>query len=681
MISESLTVEKIINKICLHANHHETFLFFFGELYSFLTKFNTDSSNKLDVYSFEDFIGFSITISKKLFESFSDNGRNVSLYKFCKNMVTLYFYNNDIDDKIYQVFNYFDYQKNGIILVDDIKTIFNHFNILYSGQKESLNPIMNKWSKYQRFDRREFRRFIKNENSDILTLFYLFFNHYRNISQELINFFDEMFKNNISERSEEHSIYNWKLYSPSQELINFIKENFSYLFEYEITTNENEDLTELNEFEKEFSNLKNKIIDNSETFKFLKKPINKNKFEIINQSYIQPHLELSGKKTTISNFNSEKKKIKFQTTLKIDSEFNDNNIKENIYIIYLYFKGKIRQYVIKLVKECLIIFNSDTDFNSNTFIEMFYISNAYIKKKSKIIIRNHLFYSIEITFNFGYSSYYFILLFTCKNSRNKFKDEMKKLIKKKNIKDFYHVNKKEKNSILKVCINKQDKKKYFVKIIEKDYTKLEKISYYRIEKDKYNILKKINHENIVKCYDTFETKEYLYLIYEYTNKGNLIYFIEKNKNLDSMKIENILSQLIEGIKCIRTYGLIPNDLNPDNIMIQKEDNELKVKIINFNLIKIINPHEGNYKAIQSVYYNSSDLVFKLKNNIKIGVWNLGIISHYLSNSLNFVLDSTQTITVEHIDNTPVKINNLNISTSQIIKEKKKINIINPFINQ
>ena len=147
-----------------------------------------------------------------------------------------------------------------------------------------------------------------------------------------------------------------------------------------------------------------------------------------------------------------------------------------------------------------------------------------------------------------------------------------------------------------------------------------------------------------------------------------------------MKIENILSQLIEGIKCIRTYGLIPNDLDPDNIMIQNDDNEIKVKIFNFSLIKIINPHEGNYKSIQSVYYNSSDLVFKLKNNIKIGVWNLGIISHYLSNSLNFVLDSTETITVGNINNTPVKINNLNISTTQIIKEKKKINIINPFIN-
>ena len=680
MISEPLTVEKIINKVCLHTNHHETFLFFFDELYLFLTKFNTDFSKKLDVASFEDFIGFSITISKKLFESFSDNGRNVSLYKFCKNMVTLYFYNNDIDDKIYQVFNYYKYRKNGIILVDDIKTIFNHFNILYSGQKESLNPIMNKWSKYQKFNRREFWRFIKTENSDILTLFYLFFNHFRKISQELINFFDEMFKNNLSEKYENYTVYNWKLYSPSQELISFINENFSYLFENEITSNENEDLSELNNFECELSNLKNKIIDDSETFKFIPKKTNKNKCENIIQSYIQPHIELSSKKTTISNFNSEKKKMKFQTTFKIDSIFKDNKINENTYITYIFCNGIIKKYVIKIVKECLIFFNSDSIFNNNTFIEMIYINNAFIKKKSKKIIGSNFFYSIEININLGYSSYYSILLFTCKNSRNKFKEEIRKIIKNRKINHFYHLNKKNNHSTLKVCINKQDKKKYFVKILEKDYSKQKKILYYRTEKDKFNILKKLNHENILKCYDIFETKDYLYLIYEYTNNGNLICFIEENKNLDSIKIENILSQLIEGIKYIRSYGLIPNDLNPENIMIQKENNEIKVRIINFNLIKIINPHEGNFKSIQNVYNNSSDFVFKLKNNIKIGVWNLGIISHYLSNSLNFVLDSTETITVGNINNTPVKINNLNISTTQIIKEKKKINIINPFIN-
>ena len=680
MISEPLTVEKIMNKVCLHTNHHETFLFFFDELYLFLTKFNTDFSKKLDVASFEDFIGFSITISKKLFESFSDNGRNVSLYKFCKNMVTLYFYNNDIDDKIYQVFNYFDYQKNGIILVDDIKTIFNHFNILYSGQKESLNPIMNKWSKYQKFNRREFWRFIKTENSDILTLFYLFFNHFRKISQELINFFDEMFKNNLSEKYENYTVYNWKLHSPSQELISFINENFSYLFENEITSNENEDLSELNNFECELSNLKNKIIDDSETFKFIPKKTNKNKYENIIQSYIQPHIELSSKKTTISNFNSEKKKMKFQTTFKIDSIFKDNKINENTYITYIFCNGIIKKYVIKIVKECLIFFNSDSIFNNNTFIEMIYINNAFIKKKSKKIIGSNFFYSIEININLGYSSYYSILLFTCKNSRNKFKEEIRKIIKNRKINHFYHLNKKNNHSTLKVCINKQDKKKYFVKILEKDYSKQKKILYYRTEKDKFNILKKLNHENILKCYDIFETKDYLYLIYEYTNNGNLICFIEENKNLDSIKIENILSQLIEGIKYIRSYGLIPNDLNPENIMIQKENNEIKVRIISFNLIKIINPHEGNFKSIQNVYNNSSDFVFKLKNNIKIGVWNLGIISHYLSNSLNFVLDSTETITVGNINNTPVKINNLNISTTQIIKEKKKINIINPFIN-
>ena len=45
-------------------------------------------------------------------------------------------------------------------------------------------------------------------------------------------------------------------------------------------------------------------------------------------------------------------------------------------------------------------------------------------------------------------------------------------------------------------------------------------------------------------------------------------------------------------------------------MIEKENNEIKVKILNFHLTKITNPHEGNYKSIQFSFYNSSDLVFK-----------------------------------------------------------------------
>ena len=148
MISESFSTLKIIKKVCLHSNHHETFLFFFDELYSFLSRFNTDYSNKVDIYTFEDFMEFSYIISRKLFFSFSDSQKDVGLYKFCKNMITLYTYNYDIDDKINQVFNFFDYQKNGSILINDIITIFNHFNVLYSGQKESLNPVFNKWIKY-----------------------------------------------------------------------------------------------------------------------------------------------------------------------------------------------------------------------------------------------------------------------------------------------------------------------------------------------------------------------------------------------------------------------------------------------------------------------------------------------------------------------------------------------------
>ena len=690
MISESFSTVKIIKKVCLHSKHNETFLFFFDELYSFLTRFNTDYSNKVDIYTFEDFMGFSYIISRKLFFSFSDSQKDVGLYKFCKNMITLYTYNYDIDDKINQVFNFFDYQNNGSILVNDIITIFNHFNILYSGQKESLNPVFNKWIKYYKFDRKHFWIFLLQENSDILTLFYIFFNHYRKINQELINFIEEIIL--INEKNDEYNDLNWKLYPPTQELMNFLKENFTYILESENIYNnnekENEDLKELNKFENELSNLKEKVIDNSLILKLNPKTSIKNikhNFENINFSCIQPHIGLSDKKVDNPNFKSEKKKLKFQTTFKLDSNFdiNENNNKDNIFKVFIYLKGKVKQYTMKLIKDYIIFFNSEYDFNTNTFIELIYINQSFIENKSKKILCNHVFYSLDLYINFGFSSYHSIFLFPCKNSRSKFKEQYRKLIQKKKIKDFYNLNKKRENqSLLKTCVNKQDNKKYFIKIFEKDFSKYEKISCYRYEKDKYNILKKIRHENFIKYYDIFETKDFLYLVYEYTNKGNLIYFIEENKNLSTSTIENIISQLIKGVKCIHSYGFVPKDLNPENIMIEKDNNEIKVKILNFHLIKITNPHEGNYKSIQFSFYNSSDLVFKLKNNIKIGVWNLGIISHYLSQSLDFVLEKTQTLTCERIirndfQSTPIKINN---SNNLITEEKKKIHIINPFVN-
>ena len=190
--------------------------------------------------------------------------------------------------------------------------------------------------------------------------------------------------------------------------MNLLKENFTYILESENIYNnnekENEDLKELNKFENELSNLKEKVIDNSLILKLNPKTSIKNikhNFENINFSCIQPHIGLSDKKVDNPNFKSEKKKLKFQTTFKLDSNFdiNENNNKDNIFKVFIYLKGKVKQYTMKLIKDYIIFFNSEYDFNTNTFIELIYINQSFIENKSKKILCNHVFYSLDLYIN------------------------------------------------------------------------------------------------------------------------------------------------------------------------------------------------------------------------------------------------------------------------------------------
>lgn len=48
-------------------------------------------------------------------------------------------------------------------------------------------------------------------------------------------------------------------------------------------------------------------------------------------------------------------------------------------------------------------------------------------------------------------------------------------------------------------------------------------------------LKKINHPNIIKCYELFEDNDYVYLSLEYCPGGNLLkYFMKKNGSVRNM---------------------------------------------------------------------------------------------------------------------------------------------------
>ena len=83
------------------------------------------------------------------------------------------------------------------------------------------------------------------------------------------------------------------------------------------------------------------------------------------------------------------------------------------------------------------------------------------------------------------------------------------------------------------------------------------------------ILKKLNHENIVKLIDVLQTTNSFYMITEFCKEGDLRNYLSKKRCLSEAESIKIFSQIVEGFQELCKNGIIHRDLKPENILIIK----------------------------------------------------------------------------------------------------------------
>lgn len=84
-------------------------------------------------------------------------------------------------------------------------------------------------------------------------------------------------------------------------------------------------------------------------------------------------------------------------------------------------------------------------------------------------------------------------------------------------------------------------------------------------KRELNIQKALQHENIVKLYNAFETNGFLYIILEYIEQGNLFDYSRKHI-LSEDDIVNIFYQVTSAINYLHKKQILHRDIKPENIL-------------------------------------------------------------------------------------------------------------------
>ena len=137
------------------------------------------------------------------------------------------------------------------------------------------------------------------------------------------------------------------------------------------------------------------------------------------------------------------------------------------------------------------------------------------------------------------------------------------------------------------------------------------------------LLKKLDHPNIVKIFEFFIEPDGYYLITEYCGGGELFDAIKKNGCFTEPVAANIMYQIFNAINyCHQTNNIIHRDLKPENILIVNKDESTgfyNVKIIDFGTAKIYEKNKNLNKIIGSSYYIAPEVLLKNYNE-KCDIW-------------------------------------------------------------
>ena len=177
-----------------------------------------------------------------------------------------------------------------------------------------------------------------------------------------------------------------------------------------------------------------------------------------------------------------------------------------------------------------------------------------------------------------------------------------------------------------------------------------------------NLLKNLDHPNIVKFYDFFEEEDNIYLMMEFLEGCTLKQYIQKTEVISENNARIIIKQLLTALSYLHyACDICHRDIKPENIMFKEKNDINSLKLLDFGL-SLENFESKNYlENCGTLVYMAPELLI---NNIKytkgVDVWSVGIILYMLlmkgKNPFYNRGDSKETV-IKNIRNNNVIFNN------------------------
>jgi serine/threonine protein kinase/CRP-like cAMP-binding protein/serine/threonine protein phosphatase PrpC len=184
-----------------------------------------------------------------------------------------------------------------------------------------------------------------------------------------------------------------------------------------------------------------------------------------------------------------------------------------------------------------------------------------------------------------------------------------------------------------VCTGVEDNKEYCTKMIDKrrlaymggpnQWSKMKQLL-----QNEINVLKRLEHPNIVQLFHIEQTANLLYIVMEYMPGGELFDFIINRGVLVESEAARIAQQVASAVAYCHSFGVAHRDLKPENLLLGEVSNLNCIKIADFGFAKAI--HNSTTKSsLGTPGYVAPEITEGRPHTKLVDVWSMGVIFYVL----------------------------------------------------
>ncbi|XP_041444320.1 death-associated protein kinase 2 isoform X2 [Xenopus laevis] len=205
-------------------------------------------------------------------------------------------------------------------------------------------------------------------------------------------------------------------------------------------------------------------------------------------------------------------------------------------------------------------------------------------------------------------------------------------------------------AIVKRCRERKTGIDYAAKFIKKRQSPASRRGVTREEIEReVDILKGIQHPNIITLQDVYENKTDVVLVLELVSGGELFDFLAQKESLSEEEATRFIKQILEGVNYLHTRKIAHFDLKPENIMLLDKTIAMPyIKLIDFGLAHAIEDGVEFKNIFGTPEFVAPEIVNYEPLGLAADMWSIGVITYILLSGASPFLGENKQETLSNI---------------------------------